>query len=170
MRRTGEPRSVTDPANQPFLDAVVRGECPAELDSAGREDVRVNLLRRGTPLLVLTYPLAAITSDQLKVRVTAATEAPDSCEPVCELNVPGTAGEHYTPPERPRYTAFAGRGRTLTGAACYLQPLSVSGIGAAPAALVHAQLKAREDQQKRCAACPSCHSSLSLALIHICTA
>jgi UBX domain-containing protein 1 len=28
----GEPRSMTDPANAPFMNAISRGECPAELD------------------------------------------------------------------------------------------------------------------------------------------
>ena len=45
MDAAGEPRSVTDPANQQFLDAVVRGECPAELAQGGQEPVHVNLLR-----------------------------------------------------------------------------------------------------------------------------
>ena len=36
---------MTDPANQQFLDAVVRGECPAELGAGGQEPVHVNLLR-----------------------------------------------------------------------------------------------------------------------------
>ena len=33
------------------------------------------------------------------------------------LTSPESAGEDYTPPEKAKYTAFAGRGRTLTGAA-----------------------------------------------------
>lgn len=36
----GEPRSVTDPANRPFLDSVARGECPAELEPSQREQAR----------------------------------------------------------------------------------------------------------------------------------
>jgi hypothetical protein len=38
--RAGEPRSVTDPANRPFLDSVARGECPAELEPSQREQAR----------------------------------------------------------------------------------------------------------------------------------
>lgn len=42
----GEPRSMTDPANMPFMQSIMRGECPAELDP-GTSDVpiHVNLVR-----------------------------------------------------------------------------------------------------------------------------
>ncbi|KAK9812267.1 hypothetical protein WJX73_008879 [Symbiochloris irregularis] len=43
----GEPRSITDPANREFLDAVVRGECPRELEGLSQgAPVSVSLLRR----------------------------------------------------------------------------------------------------------------------------
>ncbi|KAK9832744.1 hypothetical protein WJX81_007147 [Elliptochloris bilobata] len=46
----GEPRSVTDPANRPFLDSVARGECPTELEPLERDQaVSVNLVRREVP-------------------------------------------------------------------------------------------------------------------------
>ena len=45
--RAGEPRSITAPANREFLDAVVRGECPRELEAASQgQPVNVSLLRR----------------------------------------------------------------------------------------------------------------------------
>lgn len=43
----GEPRSVADAANQPFLRSIEQGECPAELEPGSRATpVTVNLLRR----------------------------------------------------------------------------------------------------------------------------
>eukprot|EP01024_Parvocaulis_polyphysoides_P036144 TRINITY_DN3216_c0_g1_i2.p1 TRINITY_DN3216_c0_g1~~TRINITY_DN3216_c0_g1_i2.p1 ORF type:complete len:385 (-),score=88.94 TRINITY_DN3216_c0_g1_i2:385-1515(-) len=42
----GEARSVTDPANQPFMQAIMRGECPAELESPDRQPVEVDLIKK----------------------------------------------------------------------------------------------------------------------------
>ena len=43
----GEPRSISAPVNREFLDAVVRGECPRELETSSQGGpVNVSLLRR----------------------------------------------------------------------------------------------------------------------------
>eukprot|EP01025_Chloroclados_australasicus_P003512 TRINITY_DN10839_c0_g3_i2.p1 TRINITY_DN10839_c0_g3~~TRINITY_DN10839_c0_g3_i2.p1 ORF type:complete len:411 (-),score=57.86 TRINITY_DN10839_c0_g3_i2:291-1427(-) len=42
----GEPRSVMDPANAPFMQAIMRGECPAELESEDRQPVEVDLMKK----------------------------------------------------------------------------------------------------------------------------
>ena len=42
----GEPRSISDPANRPFMESITKGECPAELDPRSRtQQVSVNLVR-----------------------------------------------------------------------------------------------------------------------------
>ena len=44
---TGGPRSITAPSNRGFLDAVVRGECPRELEASSQgAPINVSLLRR----------------------------------------------------------------------------------------------------------------------------
>ncbi|KAL3141421.1 hypothetical protein ABBQ32_004990 [Trebouxia sp. C0010 RCD-2024] len=46
----GEPRSINDPANRPFMESITRGECPAELDPGSRtQQVSVNLVRSEKP-------------------------------------------------------------------------------------------------------------------------
>lgn len=43
----GEPRAVSDPANLPFMEAIMAGRCPPELDPGDpAATVHVNLLRR----------------------------------------------------------------------------------------------------------------------------
>ena len=205
----GEPRSVTDPANQPFLEAVVRGECPSELDAGGREPVHVNLLRKGAALSWYPPGLLRVIrwhTEQVKGGTTSRSaqfirqmlarcwrailgrsgadsdQAQGAAMPrsassdaygdpgqsrlheqsgavrsgshvlsictqahrgsacgrhrlpawsglrgmfncagsrsarYCPEHVVSLAGEDYAAPEKPKYTAFAGRGRTLTGA------------------------------------------------------
>eukprot|EP01024_Parvocaulis_polyphysoides_P028512 TRINITY_DN25774_c0_g2_i1.p1 TRINITY_DN25774_c0_g2~~TRINITY_DN25774_c0_g2_i1.p1 ORF type:complete len:308 (-),score=52.18 TRINITY_DN25774_c0_g2_i1:230-1090(-) len=42
----GEARSITDPANDPFMEAIRRGECPPELESEDRQPVEVDLIKK----------------------------------------------------------------------------------------------------------------------------
>ena len=46
MLYAGEARSISDPANRPFMESITKGECPAELDPGSRtQQVSVNLVR-----------------------------------------------------------------------------------------------------------------------------
>ena len=124
----GEARNMHDPASLPFMEAIMRGQLPPELDP-GDPNIQVGPPYhpagwRGRSWLAAgacsTPGWAAMEGVAIPVWANKACPLPSPCPPLPRRSPQVTVNllrrdEDYTPPAQPKVKAFSGTGHKLSG-------------------------------------------------------